>query len=301
MTIVITSIVFVAICLVTWAAFYPLLSQRSILEERIETLMPRERAKIGFATPPHPWLRGLSRVGEVIRLSLKEQSKYTRIIIAAGYRKEALLVLLGVKLLLATLLPGAFILFYALPRNLPLNQSLLFGTMLAILGYLLPSYWLYSRYNQRKLKIFHSLPDILDLITVCVEAGLSIDAALIKTVENPQFVNDPLAKEIKIASMETRAGKPRIEALKDMAERTTVGEVKSFVTMLAQTERFGTSLGQALRVHADSLRTRRRQLAEEAAAKTTIKLIFPLVIFIFPALLVVILGPAFVQISKLFK
>ena len=128
-----------------------------------------------------------------------------------------------------------------------------------------------------------------------------MDAALIKTTETPQFANDPLAKEIKIASMETRAGKPRIEALKDMAERTMVDDVKSFVTMLAQTERFGTSLSQALGVHAETLRTKRRQMAEEAAAKTTIKMIFPLVFFVFPALMVVILGPAFVQVSKIFK
>ena len=101
--------------------------------------------------------------------------------------------------------------------------------------------------------------------------------------------------------METRAGKPRIEALKDMAERTMVDDVRSFTTMLAQTEKFGTSLSQAMRSYADSLRTKRRQIAEEAAAKTTIKMIFPLILFIFPALLVVILGPALIQIGKIFK
>jgi tight adherence protein C len=124
---------------------------------------------------------------------------------------------------------------------------------------------------------------------------------LMRTTETSQFGSNPLAEEIMIATMETRAGEPRIEALKDMAERTMVDDVKAFVTMLAQTERFGTSLSQALRAYADELRIRRRQVAEEAAAKTTVKIVFPLVLFVFPALLVVILGPAIVQIGKIFK
>jgi len=181
------------------------------------------------------------------------------------------------------------------------TQALLLLAVCAIGGYLLPSYWLYARKRTRQEQIFHTLPDILDLVTVCVEAGLSMDAALIKAVETPQFGNDPLAMEIKIAANETRAGKPRIEAMRDMAERTMVDDVKAFVTMLAQTERFGTSLSRALRSYADSLRTKRRQIAEETAAKTTIKMIFPLILFIMPALLVVILGPALVQIVKIFK
>ena len=153
----------------------------------------------------------------------------------------------------------------------------------------------------RKTEIFHTLPDILDLLTVCVEAGLGIDAALIRTSENPMFQGNPLANELKIASMETRAGKLRAEALRDMAERTMVDDVKSFTTMLVQTERFGTSLSLALRVHSDSLRTKRRQIAEEAAAKTAIKILFPLAFFVFPALLLIIVGPAFYKISGIFK
>jgi tight adherence protein C len=142
---------------------------------------------------------------------------------------------------------------------------------------------------------------VLDLLTICVEAGVSIDAALAKTTENPQFKGNPLAEELKQASLEIRAGKIRTEALKDMAERTQVDDVKSFVTMLIQTERFGTSLSLALRVHSDSLRTKRRQIAEEAAAKTAIKMLFPLVMFVFPAMLIVILGPAIISITKALK
>jgi len=218
--------------------------------------------------------------------------------VAAGYSKGSVYAFMGSKLLLAALLPVVFALFYVVSMGKTDPMSLLLLVALAIIGFLLPSYWLYRKVNRRKEQIFHTLPDLLDLITVSVEAGLSMDAALIRATETPQFVNDPLAMEIRNASRETRAGKPRIEALKDMAERTMVDDVKAFVTMLAQTERFGTSLSQALRVHADSLRTKRRQIAEEAAAKTAIKLLFPLAFFVFPALLVVILGPAFIQISK---
>jgi tight adherence protein C len=154
--------------------------------------------------------------------------------------------------------------------------------------------------QKRQLRIFHDLPDLLDLMTVCVEAGLSMDASMIKVCEDQQFRKGPLAREINIAVQETRAGKPRLEALRDMGERTMVDDLKSFAAMLIQTEKLGTSLAQSLRVFSDSLRTIRRQRAEEAAAKTAVKLVFPLVFFIFPAILVVILGPGMLRISRFF-
>lgn len=295
----ITATVFISIVLLTAALVYPYLSRRSIVQNRLDKFEIKPVSKVELVEEAPKWYDQLGEVGKMLNLSSKEQGKYTKMLVAAGYRKESVYVFFGVKLLLTCLLPGAFFLLYVAAKGLELNlQLLLILIILAIVGYLAPSYWLYHQFNERQLKIFHTLPDILDLLTVCVDAGLSMDASLIKTTETPQFADDPLAKEIKVATMETRAGKPRIESLKDMAERTMVDDVKSFVTMLAQTERFGTSLSQALAVHADTLRTKRRQIAEEAAAKTTIKMIFPLILFVFPALLVVILGPAYVQISK---
>ncbi|MBU5636423.1 type II secretion system F family protein [Geomonas sp. Red69] len=303
MVLAITAAVFIAIVLLTVAAIYPYLSRRSVVQGRLDKFEVQEVSKVELVSETPKWYDQLGQLGRSLKLSPKEQGKYTKLLVAAGYKRESLFVFFGCKILLAVLLPGAFVVLYVMAKGLELNRMMLLVTiMLVIVGYLAPSYWLMRQYNERKLKIFHTLPDILDLLTVCVDAGLSMDAALIKTTEVPQFAKDPLAMEIKVASMETRAGKPRIESLKDMAERTMVDDVKSFVTMLAQTERFGTSLSQALTVHADTLRTKRRQLAEEAAAKTTIKMIFPLILFVFPALLVVILGPAYVQISKtLFK
>jgi tight adherence protein C len=298
----ITSIVFASVILLSVAGIYLLLLRKSVVTERLESLFPVAKAKLDQPVESGTWAYKLSRIGETVKLSPQEQSKYTKILVAAGLRKESIYMFFGSKILLAAALPSLFFFLYAAPRHIYFSrQAFLMMAACAIIGYLLPSYWIYGKKKNRQLQIFHSLPDILDLVTVCVEAGLSIDAAMIKTTETPEFTKDPLAGEIKIASMETRAGKPRIEALKDMAERTMVDDVKSFITMLAQTERFGTSLSQALRSYADSLRTRRRQIAEEAAAKTTIKMIFPLVLFILPALLVVILGPALVQIFKIFK
>jgi len=133
-------------------------------------------------------------------------------------------------------------------------------------------------------------------MTVCVEAGLGMDAAIIKITEERQFSKHVLAQEFKIVSQEIRAGKPRAGALRDLGERTGVDDIRALVALLIQTERLGASLARSLRVHSDTLRTKRRQKAEEAAAKTTIKLIFPLAFFIFPALLVVLLGPAVIKI-----
>ena len=298
----ISFLVFISVILLSVAVFHRFLLAKQVLVQRLETLFPQKDTKIKTLVESGTWAYKLSRIGETIKLPQQEHSKYTKMMVAAGFRKETVYLFFGSKILLAGILPLVYFFFHAAQNRVHFTTlSMLLTTACAITGYLLPSYWLYIMKNRRQLLIFHTLPDILDLLTVCVEAGLSMDAALIRTTEIPQFAKDPLAHEIKVASMETRAGKPRIEALKDMAERTMVDDVRSFVTMLSQTERFGTSLSQALRTYADGLRIKRRQIAEEAAAKTTIKMIFPLVFFIFPALLVVILGPAIVQIGKIFK
>ncbi|HBG07421.1 MAG: secretion system protein [Geobacteraceae bacterium GWC2_58_44] len=297
----ISIIVFTSVMLLSAALLYQLLLRKSVLVARLDTLFPKQ-AKTKQPVESGTWAYKLSRIGETVKLPPQEHSKYTKMLVAAGCSRDSVYRFFGWKILLASGLPLLFLFLYATPRQVTFtSQSIPIMVACAISGYLLPSYWLYAKKKNRQLQIFHTLPDVLDLMTVCVEAGLSMDAALIKTTETPQFDKDPLAQEIKIATMETRAGKPRIESLKDMAERTMVDDVKSFVTMLAQTERFGTSLSQALRSYADSLRIKRRQIAEEAAAKTTIKMVFPLILFIFPALLVVILGPALIQISKIFK
>lgn len=295
--------IFISIAMLSAVTLYPLITRRTALQQRIDKIIPqREQLRATIVREKTPFQNFLARIGDVLPKSPKDNSTYIQSLVAAGYHKESLYIFLGCKLMLAVALPLLFILFVAMPKGIILNtQSMLIELALAIAGFLLPTYWLNRKIRIRTTEIFHSLPDILDLMTICVAAGVSIDAALVKVTENPQFMGNPLAEEIKMASREVRAGKLRIDALKDMAERTQVDDVKSFVTMLVQTERFGTSLSLALRVHSDSLRTKRRQLAEEAAAKTSVKMLFPLVVFVFPAILIIILGPAMISITKLLK
>ncbi len=304
MPLIIVAFTFIAISLLVAAILYPLLSSRSVVQERLDKMgtIASERPVISLTAKKTPWQDFLAKIGGSIPIAPKDQSKYSRMLVAAGYRKESLPIFLGSKLVLAIGLPVAFVFFYAIPKGeLMKGETLLYIVALAILGFILPSFWLSRRVEKRKTEIFHTLPDLLDLLTVCVEAGLSIDGALIRVSENPQFKGNPLAEEFKIAAMETRAGKPRSEALKDVAERTMEEDVRAFVAMVTQTERFGTSMSLALRVHSDTLRTKRRQVAEEQAAKTAIKIIFPLAFFIFPALMVVLIGPAFYKLALLFK
>lgn len=167
------------------------------------------------------------------------------------------------------------------------------------LGLLLPRIYLTTRIRKRQEEIRDALPDALDLLVVCVEAGLGLNSAFIRISEEFRLSSPCLSGEFDIVNREMVAGKPRIDALRALATRTGVEDVKALVAMLIQTERLGTSLSQSLRVHSDSLRTKRRQRAEEAAAKTTIKLVFPLVFCLFPALFTVILGPGAIQIFRL--
>jgi tight adherence protein C len=167
-----------------------------------------------------------------------------------------------------------------------------------IVGALLPRIILRSKIRKRQEEITDALPDALDLMVVCVEAGLGINAAFVKITEEFRLASPVLSEEFDIVNREMVAGKPRQDALRALSDRTGVDEVKSFVAMLIQTDKLGTSLARSLRVHSDSLRTRRRQRAEEAAAKTTIKLVFPLVLLMFPALFIVILGPGAIQIYR---
>jgi tight adherence protein C len=168
-----------------------------------------------------------------------------------------------------------------------------------IVGFLLPDFALRWKIRKRQEEITDSLPDALDLLVVCVEAGLGLNAAFIKITEEFQLSSPALSEEFDIVNREMVAGKPRQEALRALTERAGVEDVKSLVAMLIQTEKLGTSLAQSLRVHSDSLRLKRRQKAEEAAAKTTIKLVFPLVFLMFPALFIVILGPGVIQVINI--
>jgi tight adherence protein C len=173
-----------------------------------------------------------------------------------------------------------------------------FALLAAAVGYMLPGLWLANRTAARQKQIRNGLPDALDLFIVCVEAGSALDQAIVKASEELAIAYPALAAELKMITTETRAGKPRLEAFKNFAARTGVDDVRALVAMLIQTDRFGTSISQALRTHAEVSRTKRRQRAEERAAKLGVKLVFPLVFCLFPAMYVVVLGPAVIKIMR---
>ena len=223
-----------------------------------------------------------------------EMGKLRGRLVSAGYRKpEALAVFVGARLGFALL---SFVLL-ALPVFGRPNILLALGA--AALGYVLPGIALARMAKRRQHRIRLSLPDALDLLVVSVEAGLGLDQAIQRVGEELAFAHQELSHELRLVNLELRAGTARAEALHNLATRTGVDDLSSLVAMLVQTDKFGTSVAQSLRVHSDTLRTKRRQRAEEAAAKTGVKMVFPLVFCIFPAIWVVTIGPAaikFVQV-----
>lgn len=171
----------------------------------------------------------------------------------------------------------------------------------AALGFLAPDFWVGWKMKKRQLEIRLGLPEALDLMTICVEAGLGLDQAILRVAEEMHISQPEVAEELVLLNLEQRAGKSRREALRNLAHRTGVDSVSEWVAMMIQTDQFGTSIAEALRVHSDSLRTQRTQEVEEQAAKTTVKLVFPLVFFIFPSMFVVTLGPALIRIGESFE
>ncbi|MGZ8290341.1 MAG: type II secretion system F family protein [Telluria sp.] len=218
----------------------------------------------------------------------------------AGWRNPAAATLyFAAKSCLALLLPGVIALMLVMSSK-PIGgqRFLLLLLLVAAAGYYLPNLMLKRIVARRQREIFETIPDALDLLTVCVEAGLSLERALIKVAGEIHIKSVTLAQELQLVLMEMRAGFTKEKALRNFALRSGVEDVDTLVAMLIQSERFGISMGESLRVHSDNLRTKRRLAAEESAAKIGLKLLFPLIFFIFPTLLMVLLGPAAIQISK---
>ena len=230
-----------------------------------------------------------------------EEVKVTRhLLVTAGYRsKKAPIFFVGAKLLLAVVL---VLLFAMIPLKLlgfPSTTRLLFYYVcVAACGYYAPSLWLKRVIAERQDTLQRAIPDALDLMVVCVEAGLGLDQAIARVGQEVGQAHPALGDELNILSQELRTGVQRQVALRNLAHRTDLEEVRNLVALLVQTDRFGTSIGQALRVHADSMRTKRRLKAEELAAKLPVKLLFPLVCFIFPSMFIVTIGPACIRMVR---
>jgi tight adherence protein C len=223
----------------------------------------------------------------------KQVSKSQLMMTRAGYRSaDAVAIMRGFKFLTP-------IVFVALAFATGAYRYSYFVVIAALaLGIVLPESWLLWRIKARQRRLRLALPDGLDLMVICVEIGLGLDQALLKVAQELRVVHPELADELNMVNLEMRVGKTRVEALRELANRTGSEDIRTLVGMLIQTERFGTSIASSLRVHSDELRTKRRQRAEELSAKTTVKMVGPLVFFIFPALMVVILGPAVITLVR---
>jgi len=271
------------------AAAYALMPSRAVaIDRRLEELaVGRDREE----KPKFQAMFGvLKRLGEKAPKSPKEMGSLRLRLVQAGFRRdEALTLFFGIRVLFAL---AMFLLFASSLLARP-NLTLALGAL--GLGYILPGMVLARLAKRRAHRIRLSLADMLDLLVVSVEAGLGLDAALTRVGQELAFAYPELADELRLINLELRAGKPRAEALRNLADRTGVDDLSSLVTMLIQTDKFGTSVAQSLRVYSETLRTKRRQRAEEAAAKTGVKMVFPLVICIFPAIWVVTIGPAAIK------
>jgi tight adherence protein C len=227
-----------------------------------------------------------------------EASHLRKLFQNAGIRHPAAsAVFWGAKVLCAIALPTIALFAQVLADESLLRfQVFLILGVIALLGFYLPDLYLKLLIRWRKEQIVQGFPDALDLLVVCVEAGMGLDAAISRVSEEISMSSRVISEEFRILNLELRAGKSRLEALRNLGARTDVEEVRSFATLLIQTDRFGTSVAQALRVHSDSMRTQRYQRAEELAGKIPVKMMFPLILFIFPAIFVVVVGPAAIQI-----
>lgn len=253
----------------------------------------------GGDTAENPIRKLLGAVGDRVK---PDDAKDIRIrtldFIRAGIRRKNMLaVFWGVKCLLGLGFVMAFL--SVKPVFFPLLKSsnlLVFSIILVSIGFYLPDLWLKIKISRRKRRIQEGLPDALDLLVICVEAGVSLDAAIHRVAEEIRLENKDLSEELLLMTMEVRAGKLRRDAMRDFAVRTDIDDIRSMVTLFIQTDKFGTSVAQALRVYSDSFRTTRMQRAEELAAKLPVKMLIPMALFIFPSIFVVLLGPAAIQI-----
>lgn len=271
-------------------------SSNVIVEETVSPVQPPPET-----TLKGRWLATMARLGRLVRPKGEEESTHLqKLFLNAGYRgKNAAVMFFGSKVVCAAaLMISVFLLQLLRPGEVRVLNTTLLAVVFAVTGFYLPNLWLALKIARRKEALTFGLPDTLDLLVVCAEAGMGLDAAMKRVGEEMKLSSKAISEEFRLLNLELRAGKSRRDALKNLAARTDLEEINSLITLLIQTDRFGTSVAQALRVHSDAMRNRRTQRVEELAAKLPIKLLFPTIFCIFPSLFLVILGPALLQAFK---
>jgi tight adherence protein C len=292
MALTLAILIFVTIALAVFAFGAAAYAPSSIIGSRLRSLSwnrPQAQEKPAIKERIEQALDPLSKA---LPLSADDSNRTRAWMIQAGYREQRhITIYQGIRVLFAAV--GFFSVVVVSGVKSP---PLLLGV--TALGFFIPRFFLKRKINDRQMRIRLGMPDALDLTVICVEAGLSLDQAMMRVGEDLRHAHPELADEFYLMNLELRAGKPRAEALRNLYNRTGVDDIKALVTTLVQTDRFGTSIAQALRVHSDSLRTERRQRAEEQAAKTTIKMVPPLVVFVLPSIIIVTLGPAIISLYR---
>jgi tight adherence protein C len=281
-----------AFCLIA-LLLAPWLIKPSPEAARIMTIVTSQRPdtrKISSKEQAQDWVLELARSVRA-RFGLAETPKLTARLEEAGLRDARMKDIFLASQVLVPLLLGVCGTFF------PVNKMLAVF-ILAALGFLAPDFWLGSKQKARKKKLRRGLPEALDLLVICVDAGLGFDQAMLRVGEELALSQPEINEEFVLVNLEQRAGRPRLEAWQAFAERVKVEEISAFVSMLVQADRFGTPIVRSLSRFSEELRLKRRQHAEEAAAKTKIKIIFPLVLFIFPCLFIVLLAPAMITIAS---
>jgi tight adherence protein C len=292
MALALTIIVFCTIVLVVFSFGAAAYAPSSLLGARLRALGWQKAEPVEKLTVKERLGQALDPLSKAMPLSPSDVSRTRSWLIQAGYRDPRHLTIY-----VGSRLACALIAFTAVVAGSGLSSPVLVVSVSA-LGFFLPRFALKRQIQKRQQRIKLGLPDALDLTVICVEAGLALDQAMMRVGQDLRHAHLELSDEFHLVNLEMRAGKPRAEALRNLVERTGVDDIRSLVGTLIQTDRFGTSVAQALRVHSDSLRTERRQRAEEQAAKTTIKMVIPLVLFVLPSIIFVTLGPAVIQLIR---
>jgi tight adherence protein C len=292
MALALTIIIFLTIAAVVFSFGAAVYAPSSLLGARLRALGWERAEPVEKPALKERLEQALDPLSKAIPLSPSDVSRTRRWLIQAGYREPR-----HMTIYVGSRLACAFVALVGVLATSGLNSPLLLVSVTAF-GFFLPRFALKRKIQARQQRIKLGLPDALDLTVICVEAGLALDQAMMRVGQDLHHAHPELSEEFHFVNLEMRAGKPRAEALRNLVERTGVDDIRSLVGTLIQTDRFGTSVAQALRVHSDSLRTERRQRAEEQAAKTTIKMVIPLVLFVLPSIIFVTLGPAVIQLVR---
>jgi tight adherence protein C len=298
----ITLPVFTAVSSLTLLVLMLVAGRKTRIAARLEAVSGKGGAFAEHASVTEFARSALPRLGAPLMPEDKEERTrlQSRLIHAGLYGRQAMVIFLGVKMALI-LAPPFLGLVLGLFGVVPVRNGLIFGALFGIAGLIGPSFWLDNRKAARQICFRRALPDALDVLVICLEAGLSLPGGLRRVASELLAAHPALARELSIVQRQMQLGRSAGEALRQFADRADLEEIRSLASVIIQAEKFGASLVKALRVHADSLRQKRLFAAEEMAQKAAIKMLFPTVLCIFPGILVIILGPAAIQILEIFR